>query len=160
MGKLVQGSLIAAGLSLAVFASAATASAAGASKEETAKAASLVASDVSAARKAKLTRKDVTHYSRVYRARAAARVYGPGPAYGPGPDYGAAPAYGPAAAVYPGALRFGDPGIDTVGSIYYGPGTGPYGANRVTGEVYSKCYSDLGYGRVEPCDHGGGGGLN
>ena len=31
---------------------------------------------------------------------------------------------------------------DTVGSIYRGPGTGPYGANTRTGQVYPSCMFD------------------
>lgn len=45
---------------------------------------------------------------------------------------------------------------DNVGSVYHGPGTGPYGASTQTGRSFSKCMLDEGYGRVRPCDAGGG----
>ena len=162
MDKFVRGSLIAGGLSLLLLGGAVSASVAASAEGKSATAAlayssEALSSDISAARKAKRAGRKTAHRKRINRARAERR-YGRGapPAYGRA--YGAAPAYGPAAAIYPGALRFGDPGYDTVGSIYYGPGAGPYGTNRVTGEVYSKCYTDEGYGRVQPCDQGGGGG--
>jgi hypothetical protein len=43
-------------------------------------------------------------------------------------------------------------GPDTVGSVGY-DGWG-YGYNRFSGQRYSSCVEDLGYGRVRPCDAG------
>jgi hypothetical protein len=51
---------------------------------------------------------------------------------------------------------YGVQGHDTVGSL----GTDIYGRtiNRFSGQVYQTCMLDEGYGRVRPCDAGGGSG--
>jgi hypothetical protein len=51
---------------------------------------------------------------------------------------------------------YGRQGQDTVGSL----GTDAYGRtiNRFSGQVYQTCMLDEGYGRVRPCDAGGGSG--
>ena len=43
-------------------------------------------------------------------------------------------------------------GYDTVGSL--GQDGWGYGYNRFSGQRYSACVEDLGYGRVRPCDAG------
>ena len=56
----------------------------------------------------------------------------------------------PRADYYYAAPWFGGP--DTVGSVGY---DGIYYAyNRFSGQRYSSCVEDLGYGRVRPCDAG------
>jgi hypothetical protein len=45
---------------------------------------------------------------------------------------------------------------DNVGSIVRTPGAPYYAYNRWSGQYHRSCVIDLGYGRTQPCDAGGG----